>query len=215
MGLVFANAKLDRVHVAGALLLLAGIIFFLGMNIAMSTYPNFSVSGNWVADLGATGEQPASTFYAATKLSVGVLAIASSYLLWPVAKPRRPILFLGIAGIAIFGSIQNIYMVQDLSSLVAFLFGALAAIDSYRIVRRPLGYFFVALGAIALIAIFIIVSVNAGIAAPSLWMSLGKGGWEWMVLYSDFLWVIVFGTTLMTSRELFAKNQPEPDRPRA
>ena len=205
--------ELNRVHVAGALLI-GGIIFFLGMNIAMSTYPNFSLSGNWVADLGATGEQPASTFYAATKLSVGVLAIASTYLLWPVAKPRRPILFLGIAGIAIFGSIQSIYMVQDLSSLVAFLFGALAAIDSYRIVRRPLGYFFVALGAIALIAIFIVVAVNAGIAPSSVSMLLGKGGWEWMVLYSDFIWVIVFGTTLMTSHELFPKHQPEPDGPR-
>jgi len=198
--------NLNRVHVAGALLLIAGIIFFLGMNIAMSTYPNFSVRENWVADLGATGEQPATTIYAATKLIFGILGLASTYLLWPVAKPKRLILFLGIAGIGALGSIMNIDMVQELFSLVAFLFGAIAAIDSYRIVRRPLGYIFITLGAIALIAISIIVAVNTGIVAPDAWMPLGKGGTQWMVLYPDILWVIIFGTTLMTSPELFVKS---------
>jgi UDP-N-acetyl-D-mannosaminuronate dehydrogenase len=42
----------------------------------MSLYPGFSVRENWVADLGATGEQPATTIYAATKLIFGILGLA-------------------------------------------------------------------------------------------------------------------------------------------
>ncbi len=202
--------KLNRVEVGGMLLLAGGLVFVLGISISMSAYPGYQFSGNQVVDLGGlctygpdpitpqvcVFEQPAFTLYLATKVSLGVLILGGVCLLLPLAERRRPFIFLGIGSMGVFGSLLNLGTVQVIFSLVAFLFGALAAVDSWRIVRRPIGFFNLTLGCISLLAISLTIGAEA--VAPG-WKPLGQEGVVWMAIYPDILWLIVFGATLVTS----------------
>ena len=207
--------KLSRVQVAGVLLLAGGILFVLGIDIAESTFPGYSMSDNWVADLGGicsyasggilpdhcTVYQPAATYYSVAKLGLGVAIVAAAYLLYPLARVKRPIVFLGIAGTCVFGAFVEAGIVQALFSLLAFLFGALAALDSYRLTGWPIGYVSVVLALFTLGAISIYLTVGGGIS-DTVWAPIGQGGMERMVIYGDVLWVIVFGATLFIAPRL-------------
>jgi hypothetical membrane protein len=65
--------------VAGALLLIAGIVAIMGIITAEATYPGYSTAKNHISDLGATRppnsiiKQPAATIFSATLVVVGLL----------------------------------------------------------------------------------------------------------------------------------------------
>lgn len=213
--------KLDRVQFAGVLLLAGGIVFVLGINMAESTFPGYSMSDDWVADLGgictyAPGSivpdqcivyQPAAIFYSAAKLGLGVTAVVAAYLLYPVVRVKRPIAFLGIAGICAFGAFVDAGIVQALFSLLAFLFGALAALDSRRLTGWPIGYVSVVLALVTLAAISIYLTVGGGIFA-TIWAPIGQGGMERVIIYGDVLWILVFGATLVVAPDLATRASP-------
>lgn len=193
-------------------------MFVLGINVAESTFPGYSMNENWVADLGGictyspgsilpdqcTVYQPAATFYSVGKLGLGVAVVAATYILYPLVRLKRPIVFLGIAGVCVFGAFVDAGMVQALFSLFAFLFGALAALDSYRLTGWPIGYVSVALALCTLVAISIYLTVGGGIF-DTIWAPIGQGGLERVIIYGDVLWVIVFGATVVTSPQLVTR----------
>jgi len=74
-------------------------------------------------------------------------------------------------------------------SLMAFLFGALSAIASYRFQKPPLSYFAVVLGLISLTALILF--------GLETYLSLGKGGMERMIAYPILLWAIGFAGYLI------------------
>jgi hypothetical membrane protein len=69
------------------------------------------------------------------------------------------------------------------------LFGNLAAIYSYRIVRSPLSYIFVLLGIMGLAAL--------ALFAGNTYLGLGAGGMERMIFYPAMLWTLGFGAYLL------------------
>ena len=71
----------------------------------------------------------------------------------------------------------------------AFLFGNLAAVFSYKLVRPPMSSLCVLLGLIGLSAL---VLTGTGID-----LGLGVGGMERMVFYPAMLWALGFGAWLM------------------
>jgi hypothetical membrane protein len=94
-------------------------------------------------------------------------------------------------GVGIFN--EDFLTVHFVVSVVTFLFGSLAAISSYRLVRTPLKYFSVILGLFGLMAlIFMAFGITLG---------LGVGGIERMIAYPILLWGMGFGGHLANQRQ--------------
>jgi hypothetical protein len=62
---------------------------------------------------------------------------------------------------------------------MVFLFAGLSAIVTYRLQKKPMAYFSVILGVITLIALVLYV--------PSIYLGLGSGGTERMIVYPALL----------------------------
>ncbi len=214
-------------QLAGALLLAAGLVAFVGIHVAEFVYPGYSVSENFVSDLGATCSdlassaprdcvvvQPASVIFSLSTDALGLLVLAAAYLLLPMERPRRLPLLLGVTGLGALGVglVSEAYSpYHSIFALAAFLGGALAALESFRILPRPLGYVSLVLGGVALVALawFSVAAVELRTAGSlSVWVPLGVGGMERMVVYPILLWVVIFGVALLALPEPLAKCVP-------
>lgn len=218
--------RLSRVQWAGLLLLVGGVTFLMVLHLAETTFPGYSVSLNWISDLGQSCSyagtnwphdcvyvQPAATIFTAGAVLFGGLLLAGAYLLFPFRRPRRLALFLGLAGAGAVGLAlfpEGVPLGHAAAAGAALFGGALAALESFRFVPRPLGYLFLVLGSVSLVAFGIVVTVGGGTGAPT-WTPLGKGGMERMAVYPELLWDIAFGATLMSQPDWLA----EPTRPMA
>ena len=128
----------------------------------------------------------------------GVLVLAATTLLWRVMEHRGflvalAVMGIGLVGIAVFPG--NVATWHPLLALACFVGGSVAAILSRRILDRPLRYFAVALGMVAL------VSTVLGLDAfqntwPQTW--IGIGGVERWIAYPVLLWMVLLGGSLMT-----------------
>jgi len=216
---------------AGLLLLAGGIVSLIGIHAAEFVYPGYSVSQNFVSDLGATCSdvgtnaphdcvvvQPASAIFSLSAGARGVAVFAAAYLMYPMGRPKRLAVLLGLTGLGALGVglVSEAYSpYHAIFALVAFLLGGIAALESFRFLPRPLGYVSVVLGCIALVALgwFSLIALGTrgaagGEAALPIWAPLGAGGTERMILYPVLLWVVVFGAALVALPHLFAKPAP-------
>jgi hypothetical membrane protein len=81
---------------------------------------------------------------------------------------------------------------HDVFAIATFVFGAVSAIISYRVLRPPLSYFSVGLGIIALVALVLLLTQHD--------LGIGKGGMERMIAYPIFLWALGFGGSLIGAK---------------
>ncbi len=214
---LIASTRLERSHQAGVLLLVGGLIALVGIHAAEFLYPGYSVSENFVSDLGATCSdlasnalrdcvvvQPASAVFSVSTDVLGLLVLAAAVRLYPLTRPPRLAILLGATGLGALGVglVSEAYSpFHSIFALTAFLGGALAAFESFRVLPRPLGIVAVALGGVAFVALgwFSVAAVALRTAAiPSVWVPFGVGGMERMVVYPILAWVILFGTALLT-----------------
>ena len=174
--------------------------------LAEFLYPGYSVSLNYISDLGV-GPDPSRTIFTAGIIVFGVLATVSVYLrggpAWEV-----PILVAlcgaGTIGVGVFD--ENWGTVHLVFAGLAFGVGSLAALVSARTVKGPLSILFASLGAIGLIAL--------GLQATGTFMGLGAGGMERMIYYPAILWVLIYGIYLMSIEKcrkvVHAQQSPAP-----
>ncbi|MEM3823809.1 MAG: DUF998 domain-containing protein [Candidatus Bathyarchaeia archaeon] len=177
--------------VAGALIFVGATQFILCMLIAECIYPGYSVSNNYISDLGKLDEPSAPIFNASVFL-LGLTVVAGAYFLRQTIKNRIFLCLLilcgvGAMGVGIFP--EDFGLIHFVVSLIAFLFGALSAVASYRFQKAPLSYFAVILGVISLAALILF-----GLKFD---LGLGVGGMERMIAYPILLWAIGFGGYLM------------------
>jgi hypothetical membrane protein len=185
-------------RIAGAILFVGALQFIIGMNLAEQLYPSYSVSMNYISDLGATCRvsceivQPSSSIFNSSIILLALLIIIGSYFIQRAFGTKFvtvPLVLAGIgaAGVGLFpetaGSLHSIF------SFITFLFGGLSAIVAYRIEKPPLNYFSVMLGVITLTALVLYVSKN--------FLGLGPGGMERMIAYPVLLWGIGLGGHMM------------------
>lgn len=187
-------------HAAGVLLFIGAVQFVLGMLIAEFLYPGYSASGNYISDLGATCRttciiyQPSASIFNTSISLLGVLALVSSYFIWREFHNRSISLLLGLSGIGMVGVglfPETAGIVHLITSFIAFFFGGLSAIATYKLVKAPFAYLSVLMGMISLIALALFIS--------EIFLGLGPGGMERMIAYPLLLWVIGFGGNLMSS----------------
>ena len=191
-----AGPMLDARKVAGTYLFVGAAQFVVGMMIAEAVYPDYSISGNFISDLGVG---PAAPIFNASVALLGVFVLAAAYFLRKSFLPRTAwgmivtVFFLlagaGAMGVGIFT--EEAGAIHTVVSLVTFLFGALAAIATFTLVDPPLRYLSLLLGVVSLAAL---VLYGAGEYA-----GLGKGGMERMVAYPILLWGMGFGGYLMAA----------------
>lgn len=192
--------KYAECKVAGALVFVASAQFIVALIVAEAFYPGYSVAQNYISDLGATCRatctvvQPASTIFNSSITLLGLLALVSSYFIQRGFR-SRVFTFLvvmtgiGATGVGVFPETAGV--IHHIVSLITFVFAGLSAIASYRLHKGPLSYLSVLLGLITLLALTLYVS--------NIFLGLGPGGMERMIVYPALIWAVGFGASLMAS----------------
>ena len=197
----------DR-KVAGTFLFVGALQFVIGLNLAEDLYPGYSVSMNYISDLGATCDgtcnivQPSSTIFNSSVTILGLLVLAATFFIYRAFRTRLLSTLLVLAGIGstgvgIFSETSPI--MHWIVSLIAFLFGGLSAIASFKIERPPKSYLSAILGVLSLAALVLFVSGE--FLGLGNFLGLGPGGMERMIVYPVMLWVIGLGSYMMHSPE--------------
>lgn len=183
---------------AGLALFVAGVEFSVGLVLAEIYYPGYSVSNNYVSDLGATCgttcifHQPTATIFDTSIVILGLLTWVGSYYLqksfhWMPLTALTALAGLGAVGVGVFN--ESFSTLHHLFSLVVFLFAGLSAIAAFKVEKGPLRYLSALMGAATLLAL--------GLYAPGIYLGLGPGGMERMIVYPVLLWLIGFGGYLL------------------
>ena len=176
---------------AGAAFFIGALQFVVGMVLAEIYYPGYNVSTNVISDLGAN-PYPSAAIFDSSIFMLGLLVMIGAYFLqrgyrWKPLTGALVIAGIGAAGVGIFT--ENSPALHGIMELLAFLFGGLGAIMSFRFQKSPMSYFSLILGAITLAALVLFLGNE--------YLGLGKGGMERIVTYPEVLWGIGFGSHLM------------------
>jgi hypothetical membrane protein len=106
---------------------------------------------------------------------------------------------IGAMGVGVFT--ENSGNAHPIVSLIAFLFGGLSSIASYRLLKRPFSVIAVILGLMALGAL--------GLFGAQIYLGLGVGGMERMIVYPILMWGAGFGGYLLANHEKTDVQKPQ------
>ena len=192
---------------AGGLLLLAGVAILMGIITAEALYPDvYTTYDNEISDLGATRppdsviREPSATIFNTLMMVTGIMILASASVLHGVFAAKRvtvpvALLGLGVLGVGIFPG--NKEVLHPLFALLAFVSGGFAAILSGKVQEVPFRYFSIGLGAITLASLLVGMF---GETTP-VFEELGDGGVERWIAYPVVLWLVAFGSYLLSTNE--------------
>jgi len=189
-------AHSDR-KIAGLLLFVGAVEFVFGLNIAEDLYPGYSVSTNYISDLGATCDatcnivQPSSTIFNSSVFLLGLLVLVATFFIYRAYRTKLLTSLLGLSGIGAMGVgvfTETTPSMHWIVSLIAFLFGGFSAIASYRIVKAPTGYLSIVLGVLSLASLFLFISGE--FLRLGNFLGLGPGGMERLIVYPIMLWAL-------------------------
>ncbi len=197
-----------RERVAGALFFGAATQFILCLAIAEALYPGYSLSKNYVSDLGVG---PSALIFNSSVFVLGLLLLVGVYFLRGNAglKTVNRLLFLmalAAMGVGIFTKTYTV--AHGLVTSAAFFFSGLAAIISFKAQQKPLSIISVILGFTVLLALGLFSvgmytsgSLTSDIAYDSgFYLGLGPGGIERMIIYPALMGLAVFSGSLLTRK---------------
>ncbi len=195
---------LGNSKIAGTLLFVGGAQFIIFLIIAEAIYPGYSVSLNYISDLGPWG-RPSAIIFNPSIMLLGLTVIASSYFVCKAFKNRAVPVFLAFAGlgsllVGIFPEntviINGIPVMHIIGALLAFIFGGISSISFYKITKGPFKYLTVILGASTLLATVLFFTTS-----QYNYLGLGVGGMERMITYPTLMSLIGFGGYLLGTNE--------------
>lgn len=183
---------------AGALIIFASVQFLMLLVVAEASYPGFSISKNFISDLGVG---PSAPIFNASVFICGLTLAASAYFVHRVFRYRLLLIFLVLTGVGAMGVglfTEHHIVPHSIAALIAFFFGPLSAIVSHKLQEPPLSYFSAVLGGLSLVALLLfMVNARSGDCAC---LGIGLGGLEHMIVYPTLLWGIGFGGSLIGSK---------------
>jgi hypothetical membrane protein len=193
---------LSNASKAGVAIFVGAVQFSISMILAEIYYPNYNVAKNYISDLGATCDgtctifQPTSTIFNSSIVLLGILVLVGAYFLqrafhWKPATALVSIAGIGALGVGLFPETTGIW--HSIFSLIVFLFAGLSAIVAARFQKKPMFYFSIILGLATLVALILYVG--------SVYLGLGGGGMERMVVYPTLLWAVAFGGHMMSTED--------------
>ena len=193
--------KFSNGRVAGALLFVATAQFVLGLVVAESLYPGYSISANYISDLGVG---PSAVYFNSSVFLMGLLMIIGAYFLqrafdYKVLTVLVVLTAIGAMGVGVFT--EDFGAIHMVVSFIAFLFGGLAAIFSaicshiheFKLLKTSFSVIAVILGLMSLSAMVLFVT--------KVYLGLNFGGMERMILYPLLMWGTGFGGYLIASTE--------------
>jgi len=199
----------SRGKVAGVLFFVAVTQFIIGLTIAEALYPSYSVSDNYVSDLG-TG--PSSIVFNSSVFLLGLLLVIGTYFLRHISdlKTVNRLLFLmAICAMGVGVFTKDFTVAHGAVSSMAFLFSGLSAIASAKVLKKPFSLIGIVLGAVTLGALGLFSSglITSGSLTSNnaydsnFYLGLGPGGMERMIVYPALMWLAGFSGHLATRRE--------------
>lgn len=187
---------------AGALLFVGSAQFVVALIIAEAIFPGYSVSKNYISDLG-TWNQPSAFIFNPSAILLGLVCIAGSYFIQRAFRMRGitvlfALLGVGTLGVGIFPenilTVNGVPVPHTIAAMIAFVVGGIASIASYKITKSPFRYLGVILGGTSLLAFVLFLTT-----ASSNYLGLGVGGMERMITYPTLIWTVGLGGNLMSS----------------
>jgi hypothetical membrane protein len=189
----------DNKRVVGLLLVVAVVQYVLAVVISEAVYSGYSVGRQMLSELddwSLAGNNAA--IFNGSALLWGILVIAGAYFIRQIFKNRLFSSLLAISGVgAVVSAVVSLnisFEVHGMFGMVAFVFGAAAAIVSYKFVKSPLSYASVILGAVTLLATVLFMLGQGNV---DFYLGLGVGGIERFVVYPLLLWMLSFGAYLI------------------
>ncbi|TRO54799.1 DUF998 domain-containing protein [Candidatus Bathyarchaeota archaeon] len=189
----------DNKKVAGLLFVVAVVQYVLVVVISESIYSGYSVGQQYLSDLGdwsVAGNNAA--IFNGSALLWGIFLIAGAYFIQQIFKNRLFTSLLAISGVgAVVSAVVSLnisFEVHGMFGLVAFVFGAASAIVSYKLLKSPLCFISIILGAVTLSATVLFM---LGQGNSDFYLGLGVGGIERFVVYPFLLWMLGFGAYLI------------------
>jgi len=196
-------------RVAGALFFVAVTQFILGLTIAEALHPGYSVSANYVSDLGIG---PFSVVFNSSVFLLGLLLLVGTYFLRHISelKTVKILLFLmalSAIGVGIFN--KEFTIAHGAVSSLAFLFAGLSAIASAKVLKSPFSLISILLGVMTIgaLALYSIGMTTSGSLTSNIeydstfYLGLGPGGMERMIVYPALMWLAGFSGYLAMQRE--------------
>jgi hypothetical membrane protein len=196
--------------IAGVLFLVASAQFILGIVAAEALYPSYSVADNYISDLGVG---PSSAVFNSSAFLFGLLSIVGTYFLPRTVDFRSLtalliLMAVGAMGVGIFTSAFST-TIHGIVSLMAFGFGSLSAVASFKVLKLPLSAISLILGAMTLAALSLF---SAGLVttgslttseppASEFFLGIGPGGMERMIIYPALIWLTLFSAHLIAISE--------------
>jgi hypothetical membrane protein len=173
-------------RLSGLLLAAGAVQFLLGLVLAESLYPNYSVSNHFISDLGVGA---AAWLFNGSVFLLGVMVIGAAYFLYRSFDEigmagAMAMAGIGAMGVGIFPETAG--PIHVVVSFVTFFFGGVAALLTYRLkLGRVEALLCALLGLVSLTAL--------GLFAARITLGLGVGGMERMIAYPILLWSVAAG----------------------
>ncbi|UCE96396.1 MAG: DUF998 domain-containing protein [Candidatus Bathyarchaeota archaeon] len=196
-------------RIAGVLFLVASAQFILGIVVAEALYPGYSVADNYISDLGVG---PSAAVFNSSAFLFGLVSLIGVYFLprtvdFRILSVLLILMGIGAMGVGVFTS--TFTTIHGIVSLMAFGFGGLSAMASFKVSGLPLSVISIILGAMTLGALMLFAGglvatgslTTSEPPASEFFLGLGPGGMERMIVYPALIWAIVFSGYLITLSE--------------
>jgi hypothetical membrane protein len=200
-GSIFKPEK-EYYKIAGIILIIGCIQFFMAINLAETQYPGYSVSKNVLSDLGGSTPivEPSAFIFNLSIIVFGVLGLITVYLILKSGGCRLfssclAISSIGAIGVGLFPEFTgNVHL---FFTLLTFLFGSLAVLFSYRLgLNIPMVIISIIIG---LTSFLVLLTFIVSPGTNPLITYLGVGGAERFMAYPLILYLTALGGYL-TSR---------------
>ncbi len=182
--------------IAGMLFLVGAAQFLILVTVAESLYPKYSVRNNFLSDLGVVHQS--AGVWSTTIFLTGALFVTGSYFYFRKSIGTGkwlPTVFV-LGGIGLMGTglldYSNYPILHQIVSFMAFIFGGIAAVGSFKLIQGPFRYFSIVLGAFTLVSLVLLIL--------GLGQELGNGLIERMVAFPELIWLMALGGYLMGER---------------
>lgn len=177
--------------VAGLLILFGITQFMIMMIVSEALYPSYSVANNYISDLGVG---VTANIFNTSIIILGLSTILASIFIRYVIKDRvfpTTILLAGIgaAGVGIFPE-GSPYELHFIMSAITFIFASISAILSSRESPKCIGIPSIVLGVASLVALTLF--------ALGIYLGLGHGGMERLIVYPVFSWALMYSGYIMS-----------------
>ncbi|OGS40231.1 MAG: hypothetical protein A3K77_01260 [Euryarchaeota archaeon RBG_13_31_8] len=186
--MAYSNSK-----VAGVFFFIAATQFVFGLIVAEALYPGYSISQNYISDLGIG---PSSIVFNTSIFILGLLSIIGIYFLQRAFHFKMVTILFTIAALSAMGVgifTENSEPMHIFASFLVFIFSGLSAIFSYKLMKYPFNIIVILLGLMSLSAMILLIG--------NIYVGLGVGGMERIIVYPILIWMIGFGGYLNASPE--------------